>query len=80
LRKLNLQREGKTALSSARAVASNPTDSNLSVGLTTAQKNVADALVNLLQATKGSQTGAKDLDEAIAAIAAVYGNISSRPG
>eukprot|EP01114_Cavostelium_apophysatum_P007404 TRINITY_DN194_c0_g1_i3.p1 TRINITY_DN194_c0_g1~~TRINITY_DN194_c0_g1_i3.p1 ORF type:complete len:2578 (-),score=946.84 TRINITY_DN194_c0_g1_i3:69-7802(-) len=74
-----LTRAGKAALTSARSVAANPTDPGLSGGLTNSTKGVADALTNLLAATKGSQTGGKDLDEALQAVNASVGTIKPVP-
>lgn len=75
-----LTREARSALSAARAVASNPSDPNLNKMLSDSARGLADALSTLLTAAKGAHASAAACDEAMQAIANAVSKLAPQRG
>eukprot|EP01119_Soliformovum_irregulare_P011517 TRINITY_DN2899_c0_g1_i3.p1 TRINITY_DN2899_c0_g1~~TRINITY_DN2899_c0_g1_i3.p1 ORF type:complete len:2521 (-),score=930.00 TRINITY_DN2899_c0_g1_i3:18-7580(-) len=65
-----LTSEARNALSTGRAVASNPSDPNLNQLLSNSAQNLADALSRLLEAAKGGHNMEKECDAILQAFSA----------
>ena len=75
----NLNAESVKLTKSARALVENPGDANMANLLSGSVKSVADALQALIASSKGSDPGAKEVDETLKLLKEEAGRINRNP-